>query len=110
MGTLPPRVFGPDILTDTPDGTDTTVPLPPPRPLRLLPLSKLTSPLTVLPPLPLSTLTLMPLDTLTPLPTPDLLPTPMAPLSPLSPQMSSLPAKNIWLPMPPLKQENQLVM
>merc|ERR1719228_1010160 len=73
--TLLPRVFMPDIPTDTPDGTDTTtdgpvttehgtdttvtlmvpllptltVPLPPPRPPRFLPLSKLTSPPTVLP-------------------------------------------------------------
>merc|ERR1712202_13027 len=29
---------------------------------------------------------------------------------PVEPAESSLPAKNIWLPMPPLKQENQLVM
>merc|ERR1712048_1515646 len=73
--TLLPRVFMPDIPMDMLDGTDTTtdgpvttehgtdttvtlmvpslptltVPLPPPRPLRFLPLSKLTSPPTVLP-------------------------------------------------------------
>merc|ERR1711997_25069 len=130
--TLPPRVFMPDIPTDMPDGPDTldtldstdttvtlmvpssampTVPLPPPRPLRFLPLSKLTLPLTVLPQLPLSHMLaiLMLMDILI-LPTPDSLPTPMEPLSLLSPQMSSLPVKNIWLPMPLPKQENQLVM
>merc|ERR1712156_832819 len=96
------------------------VPLPPPRPLRSLPLNTLTLPPRVLLLIPTDTpdgtdttdtplpMLMLP-DTLMPLL--DSSPTPMVPLSPLSPQMSSLPAKNIWLPMLPLKkQENQLVM
>merc|ERR1712203_588981 len=88
-------------LLDTP-----TVPLPPPRPLRSLPLSKLTLPPTALP-LPLPPHTPMLLDTLMlPSHTPDSSLTPMEPLSPLSPQMLSPPARNIWLPMLPLKRTN----
>merc|ERR1711997_1161975 len=131
--TLPLRVSMLDTLTDTLDSTDTTdsmpelttteltpeltlmahtptmlvplldtptVPLPPPRPLRSLPLSKLTLPPTASPlPLPLHTPML-------PSHTPDSSLTPTEPLSPLSPQMSLLPARNIWLPMLPLKRTN----
>merc|ERR1712008_594910 len=83
-----------------------TVPLPPPRPLRSYPLSKLTLPPTASP-LPFTQDTPMLLDTLMlPSNTPDSSLTPTEPLYPLNPQMSLLPARNIWLPMLPLKRPN----
>merc|ERR1711971_405954 len=88
-------------LLDTP-----TVPLPPPRPLRSLPLSKLTLPPMASPlPLPLHT-PMLPDTLMLPSHMPDSSLTPMEPLSPLNPQMSLLPARNIWLPMLPLKRTN----
>merc|ERR1719491_793577 len=83
-----------------------TVPLPPPRPPRSYPLSKLTLPPTASP-LPFMQDTPMLLDTLMlPSNTPDSSLTPTEPLYPLNPQMSSLPVRNIWLPMLPLKRTN----
>merc|ERR1712008_87590 len=91
----------PVVLLHTP-----TVPLPPPRPLRSQPLSKLTLPPMALP-LPFTPHTPMLLDThMLPSNTPDSSLTPTEPLYPLNPQMSLLPARNIWPPMLPLKRTN----
>merc|ERR1711881_681692 len=108
---LPPSLDTPmDMLVHGMDTTDTLpslmqvvslpmlmVPLPPPRPLRLLLLSKLTLLNTELLPLPFTLATLHGVIL-------DLLPTPMVPLSPLNPQRLLLPVLHIWLPMPLYKR------
>merc|ERR1711997_330080 len=109
--TLLPRVLPPSGM-DTTDTTDTLpmlmqvvslpmlmVPLPLPRPPRLLLLSKLTLLNTELLPLPFTPATLHGVILA-------LLPTLMVLLSLLNPQRLLLPVPHIWLPMPLLKRTN----